>query len=506
MTEPITSGFQGIDWLVLAGYFVILVTTGVLFTRRQRSTDDYFRAAGTIPMWAAAISFLATALSAATFIGGPQQSFTSNLTYLSSNIGSILAIMIVAVFFIPEFYRHKVATVYGLLRIRFGEPSSVATSSAFIIGRIFASGARIYIAAIPASLIFFGDIAVEHLMFAIAALTIVGIIYTYAGGIRTVIWTDVIQACIFVGAAVTVLIILLNRIPVGLPEIIEALKNPGNGAPSKLTILPIGLDGFGPKYSYTLLTAIFGFSLLGLGSYGTDQDMAQRLMTCRSAVKGSWSAITGIVIGLPVTALFMGLGLLLYIFYARPDIMGIAAPAYAVEGTRKIFLEFILKETPPGITGLMMAGLFAAGLSSLNSAINAMSSAFVNDLYKRIKPGKSERHYLRTGRIGVLVFGLILGLFAVFSVFWQEARPEATLIDFALMVMVFAYSGLTAVFLTALFTKRGNNISVIAALITGFVAVMIMQTYYAKVIAFPWQMFISSGLAFGVCLMGKSRE
>ncbi len=503
MSSMASGGFGEIDWAVLGGYFLVLIATGVVFTRSQNSTDDYFRASGKVPVFAAAISFLATALSAATFVGGPQQSFTGDLTYLSSNIGSIIAIIIVAVFFVPAFYRNKVSTVYGLLHKRFGAPASTAASVAFLVGRVFASGARIYIAALPASLIMFGDIIWQHQLVAIAGLTMVGIVYTYAGGIRTVIFTDVIQTFIFVGAALVALVMLLHQIPVGISEIIDILRHPGEGMASKLTIMPLGFKGFGPEHTYTFLSAVFGFTLLTLGSYGTDQDMAQRLLTLKDARKGKQSAVWGILIGLPVTFLFMVIGLLLFIFYSRPDVMGAMVPGYAVEGSRKIFLSYILHEAPPGITGLMMAGLFAAGLSSLNSAINSMSSSFVNDLYKRWKPARSEAHYLKVGRSGVAIIGVILGMFAVFSVFWQEARPETTLINFALLVMVFAYSGLVAVFLTALFTKRGNNATVIAAIATGFLSVVVMQTWFAKDIAFPWQMFVATTLAFVVCVSGK---
>lgn len=497
------TGFQLADWIILLGYFVLLAVTGVLFSRRQASTDDYFRAGGNIPMLAAAISLLATSLSAATFIGGPQQAYRGDLTYLSANIGGIIAILIVAFFFIPVFYRSKVATVYGYIGERFGAPARYATSGAFMLGRVFASGARLYIAALPASLIVFGDISPRHQLIAISVLVVVGIIYTLAGGIRSVIWTDVIQTVVFVSAAGIGLILLLDKIPLSLPEIIGALREPGEGAASKLTMFKFGLDGFGPAESYTFLTAIFGFTLLNLGAYGTDQDMTQRLLTCKSALKGSRSAITGVLLGLPVTALYMSIGLLLYIFYARPDLMGVAAPAYQVEGSRKIFLSFILHEMPAGMTGLMMAGLFAAGLSSLNSALNAMSSSFINDFYKRLRPGRDDKEYLFKGRVGVVIGGVILGVFALFSIYWQEARPDTTLIDFALLVMVFAYSGLVAVFVTALFTKRGNSYSVIAALVTGFLSVIFMQSNFASVLAFPWQMFIATSLAFIVCLIGK---
>jgi len=459
-----------------------------------------------MPTWVVSISFLATTLSAATFIGGPQQSFKGDLTYLSSNIGSIFAIVIVAMFFIPLYYKLNVDTVYGLLRVRFGTPSSLAASLAFLVGRLFASGARLYIAALPASFIVFGDISIRHQIISIAVLTIIGIFYTYAGGIRTVIWTDVVQVVIFVSAALIGMAILIDKIPLSLPDIISTLRESDANGNSKLTILNLGLDGFDPKNSYTILTAIFGFSLLSIGAYGTDHDMAQRLLTCKNAVKGSRSALWGVLLGLPVTALFMFLGLLMYIFYSRPEIMGEFAPAYVVEGGRKVFLTFILREMPAGLKGIMMAGLFAAALSSINSAINAMSSSMVNDIYKLARPDKSEREYLKVGRKGVLIFGSMLGGFAVLSVYWQAARPETTLIDFALMVMVFAYSGLTAVYLLAIFTKRGSNVSIIAALIAGFVTVFVMQIYFAGQIAFPWQMFIGTSIAFGIGVLGSGND
>ena len=497
-------GFQLSDWLVLGAYFIVLIITGWLFTRRQRNTDDYFRAGGRIPMFAAAVSLLATSLSAATFIGGPQQAYTEDLTYLSANIGSIIAIVVVALFFIPAYYRNNVATVYGFLARRFGTKSSMAASGAFLIGRVFASGARIYIAALPASLIVFGDIKANHLVISIAVLSFVAIAYTLAGGIRSVIWTDVIQTCVFVGTAIIALVVLLHKIPLTLPEIIEALRYPGEGLSSKLTTLKLGFSDFSAKENFTILTAIFGFTLLNLGSYGTDQDMAQRMLTCRNARKGSQSAVTAIIIGLPVTALFMIIGLLLYIFYSRPDLMGAAAPIEQVEGSRQVFLQFILSQMPTGMTGLMMAGLFAAGLSSLNSALNAMSSVLISDFYKKIRPERSEHHYLFVSRIGVIACGVVLPLFAVFSVFWQQAQPETTLIDFALRVMVFAYSGLVAVYLTAMFTRRGNNTTVIAALVTGFIVVILLQTCLIEKLAFPWFMLIATSVAFGVCCLGKS--
>ncbi|MBM3329310.1 MAG: sodium:solute symporter [Calditrichaeota bacterium] len=459
-----------------------------------------------MPSWAAAVSLLATALSAATFIGGPQQAYRGDLTYLSANLGAIVAVFIVALYFIPVYYRENAVTVYQILEKRFGPAARQAAGAAYLIGRLFASGARLYIAALPASLIVYGDIELPHLFAAIGLMTVVGVIYTLVGGVRSVIWSDVIQTAIFVGAAIAAIVLLLDRIPAPLSEIIGALRSPGEGAASKLTLLKTGFEGIGPANTYTLLTALIGFSLLNLAAYGTDQDMAQRMLTCKSATAGSRSAIGGILIGLPVTALFMVAGLLLWIFYQRPELMGASAPTYQPEGSREVFLTFILREMPAGMTGLMMAGLFAAALSTLNSGINAMASTFINDFYRKWRPDREERHYLQTGIAAVAGFGLLLGLFAVGSAVWQASRPGTTLIDFALTVMVFAYSGLAAVYLTAIFTRRGNSRSVVAALIVGFGSVVTMQAVWSPVLAFPWQLTIATSVALAVALAGRPAQ
>ncbi len=289
-------------------------------------------------------------------------------------------------------------------------------------------------------------------------------------------------------------------------------------------VLELGLDwrraglGFDPSATYTLLTALTGMLLLNIGAYGTDHDLAQRMLTCRSAAKGSSSVVLAILIGLPVTFLFLAIGLLLYIFYSRPELMGVAAPAYGIEDTRQVFLSFILHEMPPGMAGLMMAGLFAAGLSSLNSALNAMSSSLVNDWYRSLVPGHDERHYLRAGRCAVVGWGVVLGGFAITCIYWQQLAG-GSLIDFALGVMAFAYSGLVAVFLTLLFTRRGNGTSAVLALATGFLAVLLLQPWAMAIwtrwalwlpygwgavrIAFPWQIVIATSIAMAVCCAGR---
>lgn len=508
--------FSMLDWVVLGGYFVLLAVTGWWFSRKELAgAKEYFLANRQMPMWAVAISVLATSTSAATFIGSPEEGYARNLTYLSTNLGGVIAVLIVAFFFIPAFYKANVTTVYDLLEIRFGHEAKQASSWMFMIGRVLASGSRLYMAAIPLSLILFHETQDWQLYSAIAALTLVGIFYTLVGGIRSIIYTDVIQAAIFVGAAAAAIGVLLWKIPAPFTDIYAALRSATSpdGSP-KLTVLRFGGD---PQVVYTFLTAVTGFVLLGVASYGTDHDLAQRMLTCKSALKGSQSVIVAIVLNLPMQLLFLCIGLLLWVFYTRPDLMG-GAPGTPPEKSGEVFVRFILEHMPSGMAGVMMAGLFAAGLGSFNSALNAMGATFVNDVYQRARPGRDDRHYLAVGRWAVVGWGIVLGAFAALCVQWQKGSGE-TLISFALGVMTFAYAGLLAVFLCALFTKRGNRESVIAALLVGFLVVLAMQPWARAwwaplvgleslgraIIAWPWALVLGTSLAFVTCIMGAPR-
>jgi Na+/proline symporter len=487
-----------------------------------------------MPVWAVALSVLATATSAATFIGAPEEAYIGNLTYLSTNIGTALAVVIVAFVFIPAFYRHNVTTVYDLLEHRFGYRAKAAASWTFMVGRVFASGSRLFAAALPASLILFNTTEPANMYWAILALTVAGVLTAMGGGIRSVIWTDVMQVGVFLLAAGAALWVLLHAIPASPARIVEVLAATDVGGASKLTVLKPGLSlsrpglGFSLSEPYTLLTAVLGFSLLGVAAYGTDHDLTQRMLTCRTPLKGGSSAFLAMAINLPMVAVFMAIGLLLYIFYQRADVMGAALGTPPKESS-EVFLRFILTEMPAGLKGLMLAGLFAVGVGSLNSVLAAMSATFVNDIYKRHRPGRSDRHYLRAGRAAVLAWGAVLGGFACWCVYWF-GDGGGTLLRFVLGAMTFAYAGLLGVFLTALCTRRGNGASAIAALVAGFVVVTLLQPqvmnwlwsrpgwtlyspystferpgYAPPVIAFPWRLAFGAGAAFLVCVAGRPR-
>ncbi len=502
------AGFGLWDWGVLVAYALVLGVTGWVFSRRQRGADDYFLAGRSVPMWVAAVSVLATGTSAATFVGAPALAYGGNLTYLSSNLGMLLAAAILAIWFVPAFYRAGVTSIYEMIGRRYGTPAQRAASVAFLCGRVMASGARVYIAAIPAAMIVFGDDLAHHVAIAIVAMAFVGIVYTLAGGIGAVVWTDVVQAVVMIGAASVAALLLYSRVTAGGGELFDVLGAARLDDGSKLTIVSLSTS---PDATYTLWTAIIAFTLLGVASYGVDQDLTQRMLTCKSAAKASWSIVSALVINLPVVALFMTIGLLLFALYQRGDALAIESPP-PPDATRTVFLHYILTELPTGMRGLMMAGLFAAGLSSVNSALNAMSAATISDLYRPLAPGRSDRHYLAAGRVAVVAWGVALAAFACVCIGWHRGSGES-LINFALGVMTFAYAGLLAVFASVIFTRRGSGASAIGAMVVGALVVFALQFWereddatgeLKQVLAFPWRLTLGSLAAFAVCQLGAS--
>jgi SSS family solute:Na+ symporter len=509
-----TAQFTLLDWTIVGGYVLILALAGILSTRRQQSADDYFLAGHRVPVWLVAVSVLSTTQSAATFLGAPDYSYRGDYTYLTSFLGPLLAAFLLSRVLIPRFYAEGVTTVYELLRNRYGPAAMRAAGGMYLIGRILASGARLYLAAIAVSMIIFADIQPGSVLAASAALVVMGLVFTFIGGLRSVIWSDLVQVLLYVGAALTVLIILWTSIPASTHQILTGLTQAPQGT-DKLRLVDFSLDLTAP---FSLAAIVTGITLLFFASQGLDQDITQRFMACRDAREGKRALYASVIASVPVVLLFLMIGSLLYIVYDRPDLMGQSAAAAASRefgGERiTIFMHYILTQIPPGVRGFVAVGVLAA--AAVNSGLISMSSVLIQDFYRpwaERRGPKPETHYVRAGRIGMVVLALALLGMSVLCFYWQR-YTAAPLLDFALGVMTFAYSGLLGVYFTLLFTQRGSSASVIAALVAGFVAIGLQQPYVVdmlglpaswKSLAFPWQLCLGTAIAFATCLLGNKR-
>jgi solute:Na+ symporter, SSS family len=508
-----TLAFTGLDWAVVATYVGALAVAGWLATRRMRSTDDYFLAGHHAPTWLVAVSVLSTTQSAATFLGAPDYAYRGNYTYLASNIAVPIAAVLVGRLLIPRFYALGVTTVYELLEHRFSTGARRAAAAMYLVGRILASGARLYLAAIAVSMMIFLDVDPDHMLIASAVLVAFGVAFTLFGGLNAVIWSDLVQVVLYVGAALVVLALLLTSITASPSEVWSALANAPDGT-DKLLLFDTSLDFSAP---FSLAAILTGVVLLNVGNAGLDQDTTQRFLACADARAGQRALYASALATLPVVMLFMAIGSLLWIFYNRPDLMGGAEAtvrtAFAGEKIT-VFMSYILSEIPPGLRGFVTVGVIA--VAAINSGLISMSAVLINDFYRPLRQhhaGLSDQHFVGAGRIAAVLLALTLLATSILCFYWQR-YTDTPLLEFVLGVMAFAYSGLLGVYGVALFSKRGSTASVIAALIAGFVATLVQQRYIVDALglppswsslAFPWQLCVGTAIAFVICLLGRQQ-
>lgn len=487
------SAFSTLDWLVFGSYFLMLGITSIILSRvKITSSRDYFLSPTAMPMFAVAISVLATSQSAATFLGVPEYSYAKDFTFIGFYFSALLAVIFVAYVLIPKYYEMKAVTVYELLEKRYGESAKREAGVMFLVGRVLASGARLYIGALAISMILFNDIIFLHVALSILILMLGALAYTYFGGVRSIILSDIIQAITYIGAGVAVAVYLYFSLDnIDLISTLHEYK--------KLNFFDTSLDG-----NFSILSLLSGWLLLNIAAFGLDQDMTQRVLSCKNKNEAAKSLIISILLTIPVVLIFLTIGVLLFLFYQQSSV------TQSFEGEKiTIFMYYILNEMPEGLRGLVTVGAIAAALSSANSVLGAMASVAVEDLYRpwKLKHGRiEESHFVKASRFAVLFFAVILSVMAMVSYFWQR-YSDLSLINFALGVMAFAYTGLLGVYFSAIFTSRGNKTTVLWALIGGFVTVLALQPYtFGITIGFSWQIVIGTIIAFAIMQLGAKNE
>jgi solute:Na+ symporter, SSS family len=506
--------FTFLDWSILGSYLIVLTAAAIWSSRSEsETTKDYFLGTKAIPIWLVAVSVLSTTQSAATFLGGPDYGFRGDYSYLASFLGALVAAIIVSRLLIQKFYAIEANTVYELLDARFGAIAKQAAGAMYLVGRVFAAGARLYMAALAVSMVVFLDIAPQNVFLSAFVLLALGIAFTFIGGLDSVVWSDVVQVALYVGAAILVLFYVRDLIPVDNATLISALQNVPPDGVDKLRWFDFSTDLSKP---FSVLAVFTGVILLYAANFGLDQDTSQRLLACKDAKAGSASLIWSVVIAMPVVWLFITIGQLLHIYYERPEIMGATGQAVKEFNgeTVTVFLSFILSQVPPGLRGLCAVGVIAA--AAINAGINSMASVIVEDFYrpwKDKKGGATEHHYVTAGRWFMVVCGLALFVMSIVCFYWQRAT-DMPLLQFALSVMTFAYAGLLGVYITTVFTNLGTTVSVLWALVVGFLSIVALQPYVAGALslpealtklAFPFQLLLGTVISFCICACVKQK-
>lgn len=428
------SGFGLINYIVLAFYLVSLVAIGCFFAKRENSTDDFFRAGGRIPWWAAGLSIFGTQLSAITFMAIPAKSFAADWTWYVINVTIIAVAPLIVFLFLPFYRRLNVTTAYEYIEKRFNVVVRLVASFMFMLFQFARIGIVLYLPSIALSVVTGIDVRI-----CIAIMAILSIAYTVMGGIEAVIWTDVVQVFVLLGGAILVLLMIPAHIEGGFGGMITLAADA-----DKLRLFDFHFD-FRNATFWVLVLGGFGNNLI---AYGSDQAVIQRYLTTRDekdAAKGIW---TNAILTIPATIIFFGLGTALFGFFkSHPE-----ALSPTMDKSDAIFPWFIVTQMPAGLGGLLIAGVFAAAMSSLDSSMNSVATAYTTDFYKRFNSSAEDHRCLAVARWVTVIIGLSGMVFALAMATWEIRSLWE---EFYKYIGLFG-GGLGGLFLLAIFTRRAN--------------------------------------------------
>lgn len=462
------SKFGIINWAVLVFYFIFMIWFGIHVGKKNSDTNEYFMGGRRIPWWAIGFSVIATQTSAVSFIGMPGWGYTSGLSRITFTIAFPLVAIILMMTVVPFFYNTRVVSIYEYLEKRFGRKSRVIGAFMFLISRGLTTGLVLYAPALALSVITGMDRTV-----AITIMSIIAIVYTLFGGIAAVVWTDVIQMVIVWIGVILAILIPINTIDGGIGAII------GNAVSNNF------FEGFQFSLdltnSFSFWGGLLGAGFLFLAYLGTDQSQIQRVLTAKSTRESKMSiAVAGFVVPIQ-TFLFLIAGICLFSLFGGKSF----------EKSDLVMLTFIAEYLPVGIGGLVTAGIFAAGMSSVDSALNSLATVSVRDFYVMyFNKNATDEQCLKMSR----VFTLFWGIFAMG--FAYVAGNLGNLLDVSNILGPLFYGAILGGFSLAILTKKGNEIGCIAAMLTGLISGVFLA--YNTNIGSLWWSFISTVLAFAV--------
>ena len=435
------NGLGLLDGAVLVVYMAALLSIGWWAARRAgavKTTDEYFLAGRSIPWLVTTASFLATCISALTFVGTPAEGYGADFRYLFGSVGDVSAAFFVAAVLLPFYQRAKVTSIYEAVEKKMSRGVRSACSGYFILSRTLASTVRIVAIAKVLEVVSGGALPFPACV--VATVSII-LLYTTAGGGRAIAWTDLMQFCLLIGGGVTALFYIAAHVPGGFGAIVEAGRHavkPDGTVYNKFNFLellkPANLGLFA-------LLAVWGF-FNSSAAYGTDQDMVQRLLACNDERKARWSLALSGLISIPITALFLFIGVALYA-YAKTH----PALILGMTDNDHVFPRFILNEMPHGLRGLLLAAVASAAMGSSDSALASLATAFTVDFYKPyFAQGQDEAAIVRASKRFFVGFGLL------FMVFAMLLRSLDNLLWLAFRMVAFTYGPLLGIILVATLT------------------------------------------------------
>jgi SSS family transporter len=461
--------------VVLVGYIVAITAFGTWLGRRRRSVRDYFLAARSVPWWAIATCIVATETSTLTFIGAPGTAYRGDWTFLQLVLGYIIGRLIIAVLFIPAYFRGEIYTSYELLQRRFGGAVRTVSAAIFLLYRTLGDGIRLHAAALVLAVA-----AGIQEWWCIVVLGLAMILYTEEGGVVATIWTDSIQMFVYLAGAIVCLVAVIHRLPEGGVDAALAAA----AAAGKLALFDFSLDFHVP---FTFWAGLVGGTFLTLATHGTDHYLVQRLLVARSQKDASVGLVLSGFLVMAQFVLFLFLGTLLWAHYGgKPFARG-----------DEVLPTFVSTELAGGWTGFILAAVVAAALSP---SLNSMASTTVRDFYlPYFRKDASEAQQMRVGRAFTVVWGIAQILVAV------AAQNMDSALQGGLAALSYASGPTVGAFLLGVLTRRANSAGTMIGMIAGLtvsltVGMLAPYLLHTEGVAWTWNVAVGASTTFVVGL------
>jgi len=470
-----------IDVAIIVVYILACTALGGwIGGKGEQGLKGYFLGERNMPVWAVMISIVATETSTVTFLSVPGEAYKGNFEFLQLPMGYLVGRVIVSVLLLPSYFRGQIETAYQVLGNRFGQATRRTASILFLFTRCLADGLRLFLAATVLSFVTGWSI-----LSAIIAVEVATVVYTYLGGVKAVIWADVIQFSVYIAGALIALYVLIGKLPGGWDQLTGALQSA-----DKLRVFDFHFDLTKP---YTFWAGMFGGMILNTATHGADQMMVQRYLAARSQRQAATALIASGFVVLAQFALFLFIGASLYVFFNE------FPPAAAIAKSDEAFSRFIVDFLPVGIKGLVIAAIFASAMGVLSGSLNASASTFINDLYRPISGDENERRLVRLSKLMTIGFGVVQA-----SVAWWATGLEQSVVANALAIASFTTGILLGLFLLGILTRSVGQGAALVGLAFGVSAVTFAKFgapyVFGAELAWPWFALVGSATTFLVGL------
>lgn len=441
-----------LDWAVVAGYAVAVVLIALYAKRRQKGSADYLLGGGRLPWWAIGVSIIATAFSSISLVTWTGLAYYQGVRWMQLQIGELVAIAVVCVIFLPYFARLDITTAYAYLDRRFGRAARWIASAVFHVVVLARAGLFLFLTAQVLSVFTDIDVAPCIVLVGIAAL-----VYSSTGGLGAVVWTDALQMLLVVGGVAAALVLVVGELPGGLADLGPAL-----GGQKALPVVDTSLDlGSFPS----LVAALFAYGTFALAVAGTNQQAVQRYLACADLAASRRAALLSWVVGALVTALTLGLGVALFARFGGD-------PTHALNASvqvDRVFATFVEGHLPVGLAGVLAAAIFAASMSSVDSAIHSMATATLVDFMEPLRRAPlTDAARLKRARLLTAIYG-VLAVFAAL-VAMQQGRH---VFDLLLRWLGYLVGPILGLFLLGMLTRFVAQRAAVAGVVAGYATVLL---------------------------------